>query len=80
MFHTFFKIYFLINCLNNKKIFFYFYFFFPKIVVFPLKALILMVNLAEGAFADEKCKQSDANLTGGWGKRIKVIFLYNYYL
>lgn len=39
-----------------------------------------MVNLAEGASADEKSKQSDANLTGGWGERIKVIFLYNYYL
>jgi hypothetical protein len=55
-------------------------YFLPKFVVLPLKALILIVIFAEGFSADEKFNSSEAILTGGFGKRIKVIFyIFNKY-
>jgi hypothetical protein len=41
--------------------------------LFPLKALILIESFEEGVSAHEKSSCEDAILTGGLGKRIKVI-------
>jgi len=52
------------------------FFYFPKLVLLPLKALILIESFEEGDSAHEKLSSEEAILTGGLGKRIKVI-LYN---
>jgi len=54
------------------------FYFLPKLVVLPLNALIFMVSFEEGAVPHAK-SSSEASLTGGFGSRIKVIFLYILY-
>jgi len=57
---------------------FLFYYFLPKFVVLPLKALILIVSFEEGASESENSSDVEASLTEGFGKRIKVIYIYIY--
>jgi hypothetical protein len=52
---------------------FLFFYFLPKLVVLPLKALILIASFEEGTSVHEKLSSEEAILTGGLGKRIKVI-------